>query len=119
MEQVLPGSEGAMQEQQEQYPNGWPKITARQERIKLGLPAEMPPSPGSKTRSRRPLVIAAVSAVAFLTGAAVGAAATGKRWRAERGQGQVGTLKAQVADLKRPHEGWRPSTAGATLKECR
>ena len=86
MEQVLPGSEGAMQEQ---YPNGWPKITARQERIKLGLPAEMPPSPGSKTRSRRPLVIAAVSAVAFLTGAAVGAAATGKCWRAERGQGHL------------------------------
>ena len=88
MEQVLPGREGAMQDQQEQYPNGWPKITAQQERIKLGLPAEMPPSPGSKERSRRrPLVIAAISAVVFLTGAVVGAAATGKRWRAERGQG--------------------------------
>ena len=88
MEQVLPGSEGAMQEQQEQYPNGWPKITAQQERIKLGLPAEMPTSPGNKERSRRrPLVIAAISGVAFLTGAVVGAAATGERWRAERGQG--------------------------------
>jgi hypothetical protein len=87
MEQVLPGSEGAMQEQ---YPNGWPKITARQERIKLGLPAEMPPSPGSKERSRRrPLVVAAISAVVFLPGAVVGAAATGKRWRAERGQGHL------------------------------
>ena len=88
MEQVLPGNEGATREQREQYPNGWPKITARQERIKLGLPAEMPPDPQSKERSRRrPLVIAAISAVAFLTGAVVGAAATGKRWRAERGQG--------------------------------
>ena len=99
MEQVLPGSEGAMQEQQEQYPNGWPKITARQERIKLGLPAEMPPSPGSKTRSRRPLVIAAILGVAFLTGAVVGAAATGKRWRLNAAKGQVGKLKGKVADL--------------------
>ena len=100
MEQVLPGSEGAMQEQQEQYPNGWPKITARQERIKLGLPAEMPTSPVNKERSRRrTLVIAAISGVAFLTGAVVGAAATGKRWRLNAAKGQVGKLKGQVADL--------------------
>ena len=97
MEQVLPGSEGAMQEQ---YPNGWPKITARQERIKLGLPAEMPPSPRSKEWSRRrPLVVAALSAVVVRTGAVVGAAATGKRWRLNAAKGQVGKLKGQVADL--------------------
>ena len=44
MEQVPPGSESTMQEQQEKYPNDWPVITPEQERIKLGLPA-VPPMP--------------------------------------------------------------------------
>ena len=53
MEHVPPGSESKMQTEQEQYPNGWPNITAQQERIKLGLPA-VPPIPEAPAETPKP-----------------------------------------------------------------
>jgi hypothetical protein len=53
MEQVPPRSEGNIPTEQEQYPNGWPKITAQQERIKLGLPA-VPPIPEAPAETPKP-----------------------------------------------------------------
>jgi len=53
MDQVRPGNESTMQEQQEKYPNDWPVITPEQERIKLGLPA-VPPIPEALAETPKP-----------------------------------------------------------------